>query len=408
MNEQKVFQNRRCRLGLQNPRTLFLIPSGTVQRRSHAVKFPFHTASDFYYLTGLEAADHAVLVLGDESWLIGREERDPLWGEDIVPAENELIGLECFPRAELEAFLERHRHELDQVALPLGLEPELERVVLEFMAYRRERARNYECFPALIDSSLAVGRLRAIKEPEEIESLREASRRSSQVHQRAREMDFIGWTEREVAAWFEAQFLLLGMRWTAYQTIVGSGDRSTILHARPSQRVIQREDLILIDAGGEWRGYCADITRVLPAGGRFTDRQEQIYWLVLRAQEAALRAVAPGSTLSAVDATARAVLRDGLEGLGLSEAAEKLNEVFPHFTSHWLGLDVHDPCPQREEGGQEVRLEAGMCLTVEPGLYFRSDELSGDYHGLGVRIEDNVIVTENGYENLTEAPKRFQ
>jgi len=407
MDTFSPYHHRRLRLGARHPRTLFVIPSGSVARRSHSVSHPHHTAADFTYLTGLEASDHLLVVIGERSFLLGREERDPLWGEDIVPAPEALAGLERRDLGDLRELLEAHRAEFDRLALPLGRDAGLERCALDFIAYSRNRARTRSTMPLLGDSSLLVGRLRLIKEPSEVECLREANRRTSRVHQRAREMDFVGCTEKEVAAWFEAQFKLEGMSWTAYQTIVGSGARSTVLHARPSDRVINEGDLILIDAGGEWRGYCADVTRVLPAGGEFTRAQNEIYSLVLRAQEEVLCAVRPGTTLPEIHRQAQAVLADGLSALGFERAGELLPEFFPHATSHWLGLDVHDPCPQLEDDGSEVRLAPGMCLTIEPGLYFRSPELSGGYANIGVRIEDNVVVTETGCENLTEAPKDF-
>lgn len=403
------YQNRRHRLGGLHPRTLFLISSGRVAARSHSVNHRFKTAGDFSYLTGLDAAEGVLLVLDDQAWLFSREENEPQWGEDHVIDEESTRGLALLPRNALVGFLEKLQGGFDRIAMPINRDRALQGEVLDRLAYRRRAARSISNTPSLVDSSLLVGRLRLLKEPQEIELLREAGLRSSRVHELLRSRDLAGLTEREVANWIEAQFLLAGLEWPAYQTIVGSGARATILHARPTDRVIGRDELVLIDAGGEWRGYCADITRVFPAGGGFSDRQFEIYQVVLRAQREALKLVAPGASLSAIHLRAAEELQAGLEGLGL--AREKLRnawaEISPHFTSHWIGRDVHDPSPHLADDGSEIVLQPGMCLTVEPGLYFRDGRVSAAHEGIGVRIEDNVVVTVDGHENLTTAPKDF-
>jgi Xaa-Pro aminopeptidase len=212
----------------------------------------------------------------------------------------------------------------------------------------------------------------------------------------------IGRTEREVCNSIESGLLANGMQWLAYETIVGTGSRSALLHARATDRVIAEDDVVMIDAGGEWRGYCSDITRTFPAGQRYTGEQRAIYELVLTAQKLALGAAQPGQTLVHLNQLAQDALRDGLARLGLVGGGDPdpLKSLMPHSTSHWIGLDVHDPSPYHDESGEPVRLQPGMCFTVEPGLY-----LAGRH---GVRIEDDVLITPTGSEVLSSVPKEIE
>jgi Xaa-Pro aminopeptidase len=208
----------------------------------------------------------------------------------------------------------------------------------------------------------------------------------------------------------EANFLLEDMQWTAYETIVGSGIRATVLHARASNRVIQNGDLILIDAGGEWGGYCADITRTFPAFGPFSADQRLIYEIVFSAQKHVLESIKPGVSLKELHLAGADKLIEGLSRAGHreSEVRRALAKLMPHSTSHWIGMDVHDPSPYVGDDGSALRLSPGMTFTVEPGLYFREENLFPAYYGIGVRIEDDIVVTERGFELLSCAPKEIE
>ena len=207
----------------------------------------------------------------------------------------------------------------------------------------------------------------------------------------------------------------MGASGPAYPTIVASGENATILHYVENARRLEAGDLVLVDAGCEFRGYASDVTRTFPASGRFTRAQGRLYGAVLAAQRAAIAAVRPGAPWDAPHEAARAVLLDALLEYGLlrgrRETLRKKNAAQRfalHHTSHWLGLDVHDRGRYRDERGRPRPLEPGMVLTVEPGLYVRPDEkgVPKDYLGLGIRIEDDVLVTESGSRVLTEgAPK---
>lgn len=413
MNNTDTFKNRRSTIGNTYSRTLFVIPSGSSAKRSHSVHYRFKPASDFVYLCGLHVSDALLLILGEKIYLLSEKNEDKVWGEshaltdEDTPLSKDII-FDSLSR--LQDIVRDHIHEFDRIAISLNRDHGTEASLLSSISYDRKLRGRKGAPLAICDSRTLVGTARLVKSKEEILNLKEAGARSSKVHTLLMQQPLIGKTERQICNFIEAGFLLEDMQWTAYETVVGSGHRSTILHARATDRVVQDGDSVLIDAGGEWNGYCSDITRVLPAGRKFSEEQKHIYQVVLTAQKAALAAVKPGNTLKGIHDLGQEVLVEGLARLGLSESLVRQNmaELMPHSTSHWMGLDVHDPSPHMDDSGNPIRLGSGMCFTVEPGLYFRGSELFKRYDGIGVRIEDDVIVTESGCELLSAVPKEVE
>jgi Xaa-Pro aminopeptidase len=343
---------------------------------------------------------------------LGREatKEDLVWGEDAPLDGTRLGDIEFLPQEKLDGLVHALAAEADRIAAPVGRVDSIDRLLLSAIGYRRRGSLKLARVLALCDSRTLIGSLRHIKDEGEIELLRRAARATSFVHAQVMNQTLVGRSEREIANFIEAEFMKKGLQWTAYETIVGSGQRSTVLHARAGDRMIVEGEIVLIDAGGEWRGYCADVTRALPSGRRFTPAQRQVYSVVLEAQKLAIAAVAPGRTLGGIHELACNALREGLLALDLKWPNGKpdLNRLMPHGTSHWLGLDVHDPSPHLRDDGSEILLERGMCFTVEPGLYFRESEVAPlGYGGIGVRIEDDVVVGNQKADVLTSAPKEI-
>lgn len=413
MSNTETSKNRRSALGNTYSRTLFVIPSGSDAKRSHSVKYRFKPASDFSYLCGLHVADALLLILGEKTYLLSEKNEDKIWGENSALTDEDVlfskdIIFESLSR--LQDIVRDHIHEFDRMAISLCRDQHTETSLLSSISYDR-KLRGRKGAPLVIcDSRPLVGTVRLVKSSEEILSLKEAGARSSKVHTLLMQQPLIGKTERQISNFIEAGFLLEDMQWTAYETIVGSSRRSTILHARATDRLIQDGDSILVDAGGEWNGYCSDITRVLPAGRKFSQMQKQIYQVVLTAQKSALATVKPGNTLQEIHDLGQEVLIEELARLGLlgTLVRQSMGELMPHSTSHWMGLDVHDPSPYTDDSGGPMRLGSGMCFTVEPGLYFNGLEPFKKYNGIGVRIEDDVIVTESGCELLSAVPKEVE
>jgi len=363
-----------------------VIPAGREVKRSHSLAFPHKTPADFKYLSGLDLPGGVLIVAAGRSHILGQ-------------------GYE--PLSNLEDIVLSHWADFDRMAMPLDRERETLDAVLNFVTYgRRCKNRPGSAPPSLCDSRTLVGAIRLVKDQEEIHLMREAAKKSSKIHNDLLLLQTAGKTEREIANWIDAGFLKEGMRWNAYETIVGSGERTMDIHAWATDKVIKADDLIMVDAGGEWRGYCADITRTFPSGAKFSEEQKKIYAAVLNAQKSVIAAVRPGRSLQDLHQIGQAVLMEDLEKLGWPHV--DVEKLMPHGTSHWIGLDVHDPAPYFDEHGSAITLKQGMCFTVEPALYCTKESgAPAAFHGIGVRIEDDILVTKDGAESLTQVPKEI-
>jgi Xaa-Pro aminopeptidase len=240
--------------------------------------------------------------------------------------------------------------------------------------------------------------LRVIKDAGEIALLRAAARISAQAFAETIPRIRAGMHEWEIEALVEYGFRSRGASGPAFSTIAAAAHNATVLHYVDNQTQLNHGDLLLLDAGARYQMYCGDITRTVPVAGKFSDEQRALYDVVLSAHRAALQAVCPGAPVDGIHDAARAALRDGLVQSGLLSADQTEDEAalkayFPHRTSHWLGLEVHDVGPYAR-ADQPVLLQPGMVLTIEPGLYWRE-------RGIGIRIEDDLLVTEHGHEILT-------
>jgi Xaa-Pro aminopeptidase len=407
MTNTNVFDLRRRALGERYSRTLFIIPSGEQAMRSHSVGFKYKVPSDFMYLVGLEIPGAVLVLRGSVCLLLKQRSKASVW--DDVSLDDRSAGAITVDSADrLEDVVRSQLGEVDRVACPIGRNRHVDLLSVACIAYARGRRLLTPL--ALVDSRSLTGTLRLTKDENEIVLMREAARRSSRVHRGIMELSFVDKSEEELSWKIEAGFLAEGMQWTAYETIVGSGPRATLLHARPTKRVMNQGELVVVDAGGEFEGYCADITRTLPVGARFTEEQKKLYQVVLGAQKQVIQAVAPGMTLQDLNTLAQESLRDGLSRQGFTRpSTDRFNLLMPHSTSHWIGMDVHDPAPQIDDSGAPILLAPGMCFTVEPGLYFRDkwDEYASLIN-MGCRIEDDIVVTAKGCELLSDVPKEVE
>ncbi len=275
---------------------------------------------------------------------------------------------------------------------------------------RRRRPRRGRGPHTLTDPGVLLDDLRRVKDETEIERMREAARITAAAFRDAARAIQPGAGEWEVEAALDAGFRSRGAWGAAFPTIVAGGANATTLHYTSNGDRLQEGQLVLLDAGARHRMYCADISRTLPVSGRFNDKQRELYHIVRAAHDAAIAAVAPGATVDEVHRAALVVLVDGLCQLGFLEGTvgERIEDeeawqvYYPHKTSHWLGLDVHD-VGTYVEGGTSIRLEPGMVLTIEPGLYIPATVEKGPraLRGIGIRTEDDVLVTAAGHEVLT-------
>ncbi|NUN06239.1 MAG: aminopeptidase P family protein [Bdellovibrio sp.] len=400
--ETQNYQKRRQDLSNKFSRTLFLVSSGADKMRSHSVAHRFKVASDFAYLTGLDVPEALLVVVKGISYLLTKtvSSEAALWDDNSsLKGHAGLQGLQIVGLEKLEEIFQSHLNDFDRVAFAMGRSESIDTFLLKMLAFeQRHRRRTTGKVLEMCDSRTLVGALRIKKDAVEIELMKEAAQRSSRVHTKLMQEKLVGKSELDIANWIEAQFMLEGMQWTAYETIVGTGERSALLHARATEKIIKDGDMVLIDAGGEWQGYCADITRSLSANRKYSDAHKIFYNAVLAAQMEVIKNVRVGATLQGLHSLAQSVLQESLVKSGYAKevSLDKIKALMPHSTSHWIGRDVHDPCAYLDDSGNEIRLEVGMTFTVEPALY---------ENGIGVRIEDDVLVTEQGCEVLTSVPK---
>lgn len=423
--KKREFADRRRRLLEQLPRdSIALLATAPVQTRNNDVEHPFRPRSSFSYLTDFPEPDALAVLVPDH-----RDGDFQLFCRERSPKEERWTG----PRAGIGGAKRRYRadqaYPIEQLQerLPallggrrrvyhnLGADPELDQKLLAAVGRLRGQARAGTTAPTefhLLDP--LVDEMRLFKSPAEIATMDEAARISAQAHRAAMHECRPGMTEYQIEAGFLQRFTAAGARSPAYPSIVGGGNNACVLHYTANSDKLNDGDLILIDAGAEFEGYAADITRTFPVNGRFSEAQRAIYQLVLDAQMAAIDQVRVGNHWNAPHEAAVEVLTRGLVKLDLLKGKvkelikdHKYRRYFPHRTGHWLGMDVHDVGTYKQ--GKDWRpLQPGMVLTVEPGLYFPAGkrQVPKKYQGIGVRIEDDVLVTLDGPQVLTAgAPK---
>jgi Xaa-Pro aminopeptidase len=268
--------------------------------------------------------------------------------------------------------------------------------------------------PPILDPGELLAEMRLFKSSEEIDLLRKASQITAFAHKTAMKEVRPGMKEFEIEALITYELRRNGCQRLGYDSIVAGGKNATCLHYRSNNETLRDGELLLVDAGGEFEYYTADVTRTFPVGNGFTKAQERAYDLVLSAQEEAIAMTKPGVKIPEIHRRTCEILTEGFLSMGLLKGsladamkAEAYKKYYPHGTSHWLGMDVHDVGRYQKDGSARV-LQAGMVFTIEPGFYVQAAEapIAGDFKGIGIRIEDDILVTEKGCEVLTkDAPK---
>ncbi|EGT0648205.1 Xaa-Pro aminopeptidase [Citrobacter braakii] len=416
---QQEFQRRRQALLAQmQPGSAALIFAAPEATRSADSEYPYRQSSDFWYFTGFNEPE-AVLVLiksddtHNHSVLFNRV-RDltaEIWfgrrlGQDAAPAK---LGVDrALAFSEINQQLHLLLNGLDAVYHAQGEYAWADEIVCTALDKLRKGSRqNLHAPAAIIDWRPMVHEMRLFKSPEEIAVMRRAGEISALAHTRAMEKCRPGMFEYQLEGEIHHEFTRHGARYPSYNTIVGSGENGCILHYTENESAMRDGDLVLIDAGCEYKGYAGDITRTFPVNGKFSPAQREIYDIVLESLETSLRLYRPGTSIQEVTGEVVRIMITGLVKLGIlhGEIDQLITEnahrpFFMHGLSHWLGLDVHDVGVYGQDRSRI--LEPGMVLTVEPGLYIAPDaDVPPAYRGIGIRIEDDILITEDGNENLT-------
>lgn len=397
-----------------------LFPAAPTSIRSQDVEYRYRQDNDLYYLTGFPEPESLCLLSPNhdkEQFILfvrPRDKEKETWtGKRFgVEGAREHFGVDAaYTIDQLDKVLPEHLLAAEKIYYGLGRDERLNAKILDFVNQGRlQRPRSGRGPVSLVDPGDLLHEMRLFKTAGEIDLMRQAVKASAAAHHAALHETRPGMYEYEIEALLEYHFRRNGADGPAYPSIVASGANATILHYISNDQPMQDGDLLLIDAGSEYACYCSDVTRTFPVGRAFSTPQQEVYSLVLTAQKQAIEMIRPGVGFDNVHQHATEILIDGLRDLGLlSGSTESILEqgdyrrFYMHRTSHWLGMDVHDVGKYRV--GEESRtLEPGMVLTVEPGLYIAADaDVPTAYQGIGVRIEDDVLVTADGHDVLTGA-----
>jgi Xaa-Pro aminopeptidase len=401
--------------------SIAFFPAAHEVTRSNDTEFSFCQNKNFYYLTGFNEPDALLLLLKRDNieqailFSLPKDKNQEVWHGRRVGQEKackEYGFDQCFTLDEKNELISQYLNGLTQVYFAFD-DKQLTQGVFDFLAKVRATVRQGGKVPAqLTDASPLINELRLVKSVNEIELMRQANYISCLAHKRAMQKTRAGLFEYQIENEILHEFTRHGARHAAYATIVAGGDNANILHYTDNNERLNDNDLLLIDAGGELSGYAADITRTFPINGRFTEPQKILYQLVLDAKIQVISAIKPGVSFAKLNDIANECLTKGLIALGIlsGDLAELVKEkackkYFIHGLGHWLGLDVHDVGDYHIDTNkaQLRKFVPGMVLTIEPGLYMPFDDLELDiqWRGIGIRIEDNIVVTESGSENLT-------
>jgi len=418
MNKKEFVKRRKQLMRIVGKDAIAILSASPVRQRNRDVEYPYRQESDFLYLSGFSEPE-AVLVLvpGRTSgqFLLFCRESDPqqeIWHgrrAGLAGAVEEYGADDAFPITDMDEILPGLMEGRKRVFYTMGQDEGFDRRVVEWVNQLRAKARSGLQAPSeFIDLDYHLHDLRLFKSRSEVATMREAARISMRAHKRAMQICRPGMMEYELEAEFLHEFRLAGAE-PAYSSIVGGGENGCILHYTENNQKLNDGELVLIDAGAEHDGYASDVTRTFPINGKFNAAQKEIYELVLASQKAAFLKCKPGNLWNDPHEAAVKVLTKGLLELGLLKG--KLSDLikdgayrqfYMHRTGHWLGMDVHDVGEYKVGDGWRL-LEAGMVMTVEPGLYIMPARgVPKRYHNIGVRIEDDIVITRDGYDLLSK------
>jgi Xaa-Pro aminopeptidase len=425
MSDYSIYAQRRAKLIEQMQAGVAVIPTAAERVRNHDAHYPYRFDSYFYYLSGFTEPGAALVLMG------GKKSRSILFCRDKDPEREVWDGYRYGPEGARERFGFDESHSLtkldelmpnllaDQPVLhyAMGTDEQWDARIVGWLNSVRSQSRSGVTAPADIkDVRRILDEMRIIKGEHELALMRRAAQISTGAHCRAMRATRPGKKEFEIEAELIHEFRRHGAQAPAYMPIVAGGANACVLHYVENSATLKGGDLLLIDAGCELDGYASDITRTFPVNGRFKGPQKDVYQMVLAAQAAAIAAVKPGNAWNQPHDVALKVLAQGMIDLGLCKGSlDKVLETgdykrfYMHRTGHWLGLDVHDVGDYKRDGKWRD-LKPGMVLTVEPGCYVRpAEDVPEKLWNIGVRIEDDVLVTAKGQEVLTSAaPKKIE
>ncbi|SEN09469.1 Xaa-Pro aminopeptidase [Nitrosomonas marina] len=421
MEKIEQFLKRRKQLASMMGNGVAVIPTAPERLRNRDAHYPYRFDSYFYYLTGFKEPEAVLAIVAEQSesarCILFCRAKDPereIWdGFRFGPdrAMEEFGFDEAYPISEIDQKLPELLANQTAVYSAFGNDATWDQRIAGWLNQVRAQNRNGVAVPGEIhDYRILLDEMRLIKDDSELQIMRRAADISTQAHRQAMQATRPGRYEYEIEAELMHTFYRFGARSPAYTSIVAGGANACILHYIENCAQLNRGDLLLIDAGCELEGYASDITRTFPVNGRFSPVQKDIYQLVLSAQMAAIDQARPGNTWDDPHQAALRILAQGFIDFGLCQGSvesvlesEDYKRFYMHRTGHWLGMDVHDVGEYKQQGEWRI-LQPGMTLTVEPGCYIRpAENVPQHFWDIGVRIEDDALITADGNELLTAA-----
>ena len=416
---KSIFTERRQRLGANLPPNAAIVIAGaSTQYRNADSSYAFRQDSNFWYLTGFNEAEATLVVLTDNSktaksiaFVPEKDKLKEIWDGYRAGPEGAVKDHgfdEAYNNSEINDQLPELLKGRDRVFYPVGKNAGLDQNIIEWIKTAKSKDRHSSAID-IADATSKVGNQRLIKDAHEIDLMKKACRISAESHVEAMKFVKPGMTEQEMEAFYLYEFAKRGGRFSAYTPIVAGGENACVLHYVENSKPLLDGDLLLVDAGCEYDFYASDITRTFPVSGKFTDAQLAIYEVVLEAESKAIAAVSVNNNVMDAQIISEKVVTQGLIDLGILtgslddlHAKGAFKEFYMHKIGHWLGIDVHDAGDYMEDD-QFMQFKPGMVTTIEPGIYIPSSANVDDkWKGIGIRIEDDILVTPDGNENLTE------
>ena len=413
-----IYKNRRNNLkDLLPENSVLLIPGADTQYRNADSSFPFRQDSNFYYMSGFcEPASLMAIVNNKDGinsivFVPPKDKLKEIWDgyrAGPIGAVEDFLFDKAFDNTHIDTMLPDILHGSEQVLYPIGKKPGFDQKVIDWTTAASSKDRHSKSIN-IMDASSLIGNIRLIKDDHEIDLIRKACDISSEAHIAAMKAVKEGDSEQNIEGLYIHEFSKRGARYPAYNPIVAGGENACVLHYVENNQMLNDSDLLLVDAGCEYEMYAADITRTFPVSGKFSEEQLKVYEIVLEAMNAAIDCVKEGNSVMKPQEISEKVITEGLVKIGLLEGdPEELHksgaykDFYMHKIGHWLGLDVHD-AGDYMEGSDFMKFKPGMITTIEPGIYISSSmDVDDKWKGIGVRIEDDILVTKDGNENLTK------
>ena len=416
--DNAIYKSRRINLSEKLPKnSVLLIPGANTQYRNADSAYAFRQDSNFYYLSGFCEPDSLMAIINNDDGINSiifvppKDKLKEIWdGHRAGPigAVKEFLFDKAYDNSEIDNMMPEILFGCDQVLYPIGKKNGFDQKVIDWTTVASSKDRHSKSIN-ILDASSTIGNARLIKDDHEISLIKKACDISAEAHIEAMKNVKNAESEQSIESLYVYEFSKRGGRFPAYTPIVAGGENACVLHYIENNKKLNKNELLLVDAGCEYEMYASDITRTYPISGKFSKEQLEIYKIVLDAMNAAIDKVKEGNNIMEPQEISEKIITNGLVELGLLHGdPEELHkkgafkDFYMHKIGHWLGLDVHD-AGDYTEGDDFMKFKPGMITTIEPGIYIsRSMDVDDKWKGIGIRIEDDILVTKDGNENLTK------